>query len=279
MERYRDGLHIAGISRRRVIGALAAAPLAALLLAGGVAVGADEPTTITFTPGAPGKAPDGPVIHLDKVSGTVTGASGGTLTVRQSDGTTATVTTNDATGAMQLKAGGVGDLHVGDTIAVTGDKTSDTAFTAKEIMRPNLPKGAARAVTKPVGTPPADGAKVGYVQIAAGITPDGSALPAPSAPPPPGDGKNQIVIFTVNGDGAKAKAGVFGEITAINGATITIRTPDDKTISVATDASTTVTEDAPGAVTDIAVGDTVTAIGQKNGGDLTARSITYRHAG
>lgn len=282
LEQVRQSL----LTRRRVLGAMAAAPVAAALIAKGIGVGATDPSPTPQLP--PIKPP------FDSVTGTVTGASGGTLTVQQADGTTATVTTSDATGAMLLKSITVGDLHTDDLISVSGDKTSDTAYAAKNIMHlggmKGLPNGKVRIAigtpgangnvlygTPPAGLPgtPVTGSKeIGYVQIASGTA--GTAL---NGTPPPGDGKPQRFFISIGiGDG-EGKPELIGQITAISGTTLTIKTPDDKNITVSTDANTTILTNQEGTVSDIAIGDKVTAVGEKSGTTLTAQSITFRHSG
>jgi hypothetical protein len=267
------------LNRRRVLGAMAAAPLAAMLLANGIAVGAVEPPTPP--PGLPN------ALALEKVAGTVTNVSGGTLTVRQADGSTATVTTSDTTGAMLQKAIEVSDLKVGDVIGVTGDKTSDTAYTANNIMHLSGVKGLPSGTTRiAIGTP---GAKVTVVN---GTPPAGfPSTPvtvsnasgyvhyAPNGTPPPDDGKERVFFISGGPDDAEGKPGVIGEITAISGTTLTVKTPDNQSVTVSTNANTTILTNQEGKVSNIAVGDTVTAFGEKNGATLTSRSITIRHSG
>src|SRR5215472_13457517 len=171
------------LTRRRVLGAMAAAPVAAALLAKGFGVGATDPPATPPMP--PGKFPP------DRVAGTVTGVSGGTLTVKQADGTTTTVTTTDTTGTMLLKTITLSDLQVGDVISVSGNRTGDTAWTATNIMylsgMKGLPHGAVRIgvgtpPAGPAGTPIAGGKGIGYVRIAS----DAAGTFAYGTPPPAG---------------------------------------------------------------------------------------------
>lgn len=64
-----------------------------------------------------------------------------------------------------------------------------------------------------------------------------------------------------------------GTVTAVDGDTVTIELEDGSTVTVTTSADTTVTVD--GSLSDLAVGDTVTAAGETDDdGNVTATSIT-----
>jgi hypothetical protein len=66
--------------------------------------------------------------------GRITQINGTTLTVQGNDGTTTTVTTNGSTTVRKQTPGKVSDIKVGDTIIVQGEKTGDTAYTARSII-------------------------------------------------------------------------------------------------------------------------------------------------
>lgn len=71
-----------------------------------------------------------------------------------------------------------------------------------------------------------------------------------------------------------------GEITAIDGSTVTIKASDGSTVTVSTTDGTTVTTTTDASVSDLGVGDTVTVIGSTDSsGTVTAQAITEGTAG
>lgn len=67
--------------------------------------------------------------------GRITKIDGATITLQGLDGTTTmTVTTNADTSVRKQAEGKVADIKVGDTIFVQGEKTGDTAYTARLIV-------------------------------------------------------------------------------------------------------------------------------------------------
>jgi hypothetical protein len=78
------------------------------------------------------------------VAGKVTKVDGGTLTLQQQPGnTTATVMTDASTTVTTFASGALSDLAMGDIVALQGDKTGDTAYTAKTIYALNGAPGGA----------------------------------------------------------------------------------------------------------------------------------------
>jgi hypothetical protein len=70
---------------------------------------------------------------------------------------------------------------------------------------------------------------------------------------------------------------VFGEVTAVDGTTLTVTAEDGTVTTVTTTDETTVTHNSTGAVGDLAVGDQVTVMGQASESDeagVTALAIT-----
>lgn len=66
-----------------------------------------------------------------------------------------------------------------------------------------------------------------------------------------------------------------GEITAIDGSTVTIKASDGSTVTVSTTDGTTVRTTTDASVSDLGVGDTVTVIGSTDSsGTVTAQAIT-----
>ena len=71
-----------------------------------------------------------------------------------------------------------------------------------------------------------------------------------------------------------------GEITAIDGNTVTLKASDGSTVTVSTTDGTTVTTTTDASVADLGVGDTVTVIGSTDSsGTVTAQAITEGTSG
>lgn len=66
--------------------------------------------------------------------GRITKIDGATLTLQDLNGTTSTVMTDGSTSVRKQTTGKVSDIKVGDTIIVQGEKTGDTAYTARSII-------------------------------------------------------------------------------------------------------------------------------------------------
>jgi len=90
-----------------------------------------------------------------------------------------------------------------------------------------------------------------------------------------------VGAFGAPGDRANGESGfggggfTSGEITAIDGSTVTIKASDGSTVTVSTTDGTTVTTTTDASVSDLGVGDTVTVIGSTDSsGTVTAQAIT-----
>lgn len=87
------------------------------------------------TGGTGGTGSAGGAGTTSSVMGKVTKTEGGTLTLQEQPNNIAVTVATDATTTVTTFAPGVlGDLKTGDIIALQGDKTGDTAFTAKTIF-------------------------------------------------------------------------------------------------------------------------------------------------
>jgi len=194
------------------------------------------------------------------VFGKVTQVAGGTLTLQQQPSTTTTTVMTTATTTVTLFAPcALGDLAMGDTIALQGDKTSDTAFAAKTIFVLNGQQG--RGADTTTGTAAAGSPTGGGRNQGAG----GASGSAPAG-------------GTGGGAGGRGAGGLFpglngptGRITQMSGGMLTVQGFDGTTTTVTTTASTTVRKQATGAVGDIKVGDTISVQGDPSG---PARTIT-----
>ena len=209
------------------------------------------------------------------VTGKVTKADNGTLTLQEQPNNIAvTVATDASTTVTTFAPGALGDLKTGDIVAVQGDKTGDTAYTATTIFALNGFGGGnggagqgqgqggpnAAAGTAPVGSPAAGGRGRGNAGGGAASAPAGRA-----------------------GGGGGLLAGVSGptgRIMTIANGTLTLQGFDGSTTTVATNASTSVRKQTPGKASDIKVGDTVIVQGDKVSDQAyTARMIIDQGAG
>lgn len=197
------------------------------------------------------------------ISGTVTKVDNGTLTLQEKPGnTTATVATSATTMVTTFAPGALSDLATGDIVALQGDKTGDTAFTAKTIYALNNTQGGGAGRTP------------GGAGTTAGTTAAGS---------PAGGGRNRAGGGTSGSapTGGAAGSGLLpglngpiGRITKIDTGTLTLQGFDGTTTTVTTSASTSVRMQTPGAVSDIKAGDTVSVQGDTTGGATApARAI------
>lgn len=181
------------------------------------------------------------------LTGTVTKVDNGTLTLQEKPGnTTATVATSATTMVTTFAPGALSDLAMGDTVALQGDKTGDTAFTAKTIYTLNSAQGGAGTTA---GTAAAGSPVSGGRNRAAGGTSGGS---------PTGGSAGSALLPGLNGP--------IGRITKIDTGTLTLQGFDGTTTTVTTNASTSVRMQTPGAVSDIKTGDTVSVQGDTTGG-------------
>lgn len=199
-----------------------------------------------------GQFPGGGDFRAMGAAGTVTAIDGGTLSVEGQDGAETTVKATDDTTVTKTSDGELGDLAVGDNVLVVGETDGD-AVAAQSITdngdqelslggRPGAPDGQA----------PPEG------QMPNGSVPDGQA------PPDGGQG------FPGGGPGGMPTA---GEITKIDGETITIKTVDGSVVTVTTSDDTTVSVTETIEVGDIEVGDTISAMGETADDVVTAQTI------
>ncbi len=203
------------------------------------------------------------------VVGKVTKVDNGTLMLQeQLSNTTDTVATNASTTVTTFAPGTLSDLATGAIVALQGDKTGDTAYTATTIYALNGAQGGGRAGRTQGGTDTATGTA------------------AAGSPPTSGRGRN--ATSTVGGSpvsrgastGISGLNGPTGRITQISGGTLTLQGFDGSTTTVTTNASTSVRTETPGTVSDIKVGDTVSVQSDPTGGATApARAITDLGAG
>lgn len=203
------------------------------------------------------------------VVGKVTKIDNGTLTLQeQPSNTTSTVATNASTTVTMFAAGALSDLATGDIIALQGDKTGDTTYTAKTIYALNGAQSGGRA-----------GRTQGGADTTAGTAAAGS--PASGAR---GRNATGAVGSAPSGQGASpgigGLTGPTGRITQISGGTLTLQGFDGSTTTVTTNASTSIRTETPGMVSDIKAGDTVSVQSDPTAGAAApARAIIDLGAG
>jgi hypothetical protein len=186
-------------------------------------------------------------------AGTITAIDGKTLTLETRDfsgdtGTTKVVTTDD-TKFTEMVDGKVSDIKVGDNVLVTTDDTTGAAsVTATNIVD----NGDQQA---------------GFFRQRSGAAPDGQAPPDGQVPP---DGQNGTGPGFRNFGNGGFRA---GEVTSVDGSTITIKTVQGDTVTVATNADTKISVTKEISLKDLKVGDTVRAEGTTNDGTVTADSV------
>ena len=198
------------------------------------------------------------------VVGKVTKVDNGALTLQEQPGnTTSTVATNASTTVTMFTSGALSDLATGDIVAVQGDKTGDTAYTAKTIYALNGAQSGGRS---------------GRAQGGANTTAGTAAAGSPASG---GRGRNGTGAAGSAPSGRGASTGISGlsgptgRITQISGGTLMLQGFDGSTTTVTTNASTSVRTETSGMVSDIKVGDTVSVQGDPTGGATApARAIT-----
>lgn len=187
-------------------------------------------------------------------AGEITDIDGTTIRIEstgpEGDAGEVTIETDDDTTFTDVVDGDVGDLAVGDAVLVAGE-VSDGAVTAESITeddRSARPGGADGPVLR-------DG----------GAVPDGEVRVFPEGGPPEG--------FTPP-EGAVLSRMTFGEITAIDGSTVTIDTPmsdDPIVVTVTDDTEVKVTEEI--ALDELEEGDQIQVTGDREDDVVQADSV------
>jgi hypothetical protein len=185
------------------------------------------------------------------VAGEISSIDGKSFKVKETtangDTTTSEVTTNDKTTFRQSVDGALSDLAVGDTVAVTG-ATADNVVTATRVVE------TAGQATVVRGDGPGPGSGGGPI-----FNSDGAGG-AQGGPPR---------VFR-NGAGNMS----IGEITKIEGDTITMSTFDGSTTAVKTTSTTTYRINKTIALRNLKVGDTVRVFGPVSGNKVVANEVT-----
>lgn len=196
--------------------------------------------------------------------GEVTGIDGDTLTVatqgRDGASGSATVVTSSETTVSETVDGTLADIVVGDTVVVIGEQTDD-GITAQSI---NV-GGGAMSGGFPGGGFPGGGA--------------GGGIPTDLPTDIPTDMPTGMPTNGMRPQGGPGGGFTAGEVVAVTDASLTLQTEDGETVEVtaASDVTVRVTEDR--AVSDIELGDTISAMGETVDDQIQATSITIGELG
>lgn len=227
---------------------------------GGATVSSDTAASADSGTGASGAVsaddiPEGAMRRMGS-GGTITAIDGATITVDGVDGTEATIETNDDTVVTESVDAAVSDLGVGDQVRVMGDG-SETEVAARQIVVGDVEIGGPM-MGVPGGAPPSGDQMT---------PPEGMELPE-GAELPEGERPDGAPIGGPMG-------GAIGEITAIDGDTITVTSEDGTAVTVTVSDETTVSRMVEIEVADLVVGDEISARGDTaDDGTVTAASIT-----
>lgn len=199
--------------------------------------------------------------------GEVTGIDGDTLTVatqgRDGASGTATVVTSSETTVSETVDGTLADIIVGDTVVVIGEQTDD-GITAQSI---NVGGGAMSGGFPGGGFPGGGGGG------------PGGGIPTDLPTDIPTDMPTGMPTNGMRPQGGPGGGFTAGEVVAVTDASLTLQTEDGETVEVtaASDVTVRVTEDR--AVSDIEVGDTISAMGETVDDQIQATSITIGELG
>ncbi len=141
----------------------------------------------------------------------------------------------------------LGDIAVGDHVTIVGS-TSGSDVTAERIVDSGTEAAAGFGGGR--GQPPADGQGA-----PSGQTPPTDQSGNPVTPPSGGQ-------FPGQGQNGGGRGGfVRGQVTAVDGSTLTVTGQDGTTYTVTASSTTTVTKTKTGSLSDLAVGDEVSVMG------------------
>lgn len=230
-----------------VVGVVAAAVLAGC---GSIGSTAGASATAAKTSPSPGRGAFG-----NGVAGQVSKVASGKMTVAQQNGS-ATVTFDSSTSVLQSGSGTLSEAVPGTCVVATGTADASGAIAARTFQVQLNMNGNC--------TPPAG---VGGGQGTGGQGTGGGAGRAGRGSPSPGAGGG-------NGGPPANFAMVRGKLTNVSGSTMTVQPETGSPVTVTVSSSTTVTRLVTSTTARIAVGECVTANGQRDSsGTVKARTI------
>lgn len=160
-----------------------------------------------------------------------------------------TVTTDDETVVVDVAEGDLADVAEGDRVVAMGQVADDGTVTAEHIV------------------------DLGDIDPATFGGPFGGQRPGGE------DGTDADGEAPERPEGAPERMGfrpVMGEVTAVDGTTITVTPDEGEAVTVATDDETTVSTVTEAAVSDLAVGDTVGVRGERADDGTVAADVVIR---
>ncbi len=258
----------AGAGIRRTVVASAFGALALALAACGSSSASVTATTVA--PATAGTAP-GAGAARPGASGTIAAITGQSLEVQNPRTGQTTVTYTVATVFRQTVAGSLAQVSVGSCITAFGTPPA-TGATGSTTSTP--PFGAPVTATRVTVAPPTNGS---CTRTGPGGAPRTGTGGAPGAPGTGG--------FRRRAGTTPRFSAVFGQVTAVAGALITVTATDPATgataaLAVTTTSSTSFTVEEAAAPSDLAVGKCAQAFGTADTtGAITARSISISSPG
>lgn len=193
-------------------------------------------------------------------------------TDRSGETTSTSVTVTDDTTFTESQEGDLQSIQVGDNVVVTGEAGADGSVSATAIVDNGgleVAFGGGNGGAPPDGFQPPDGGELpeGFQPPEGFEPPDGGELPDDFQPPegfePPEGG----------GPGGFGGARTIGQVTAVDGSTLTVETADGETVTVTVGSDTEVTVTVEASRADLEVGDDVQVTATVDGDAIVAESV------
>jgi hypothetical protein len=194
-------------------------------------------------------------------TGTVRGINGNVITLATNNGSVVQVYTNSSTTIQEVVDAGLSDIAIGDSISVIGQSSQSGSINAISITI-----GTVGMLQLP-----------GLQQLPGGMNPgamNGSMGPG-GMNPGSMNGSMGPSGMGGNSPGSGMGGGTTGTVSGISGNVITLTTTNGSVVQVYTDSSTTIQEVVDAGLSDIAIGDSISVIGQSSqSNSINANSIT-----
>jgi hypothetical protein len=203
-------------------------------------------------------------------SGTITAIKGSTISLAPDGGsgssTAMTVTTSSDTVVLETVDGAVSDIAVGDTVIVIGEESDGT------VAATSVTDAGTTDVAGGLGGP-GGGGDLPQGEIPQGELPDGFTPPSGGQLPQGGELPQGGQLPSGGVPGGAGGGFTRGTVTGVSGSTITVEAQDGSTVTVTTSSDTTVSVTKEISLSDLAVGDTITANGTVDGTTVAATRI------
>jgi hypothetical protein len=222
----------------------------ALLAGCGGAASASQGGSASATPTCP------PARSFKSVTGTISGAGGGTITVTPSSGSPVVVQVTSSTRITKMVSVSPASIATGTSVLVVSDTNATTAQRISVL---------------------ASGAGGGFGGFGGGRFGGGSGTPSAARNPScfqrtPGAGRFG------GGSGSGSFQGLRGTVASVSSSQIVINDAQGQTFSLAVTSSTVTTSTASGTTADLVLGAKVTATGQASGSQINAANIVVQTA-